>query len=86
MVAADVNIKLHRRQLNPPILTPNMKKFEYYILNAENSLVKGINFEGLQNKLNQLGSLGWEIFSTTDMTSIGSTSGLLIILKRELPG
>ena len=63
-----------------------MKKFEYHLLNSKSSTFSGIDHERLQVKLNQLGLLGWEIFSTANLTSFGTTTSLLITLKRELPG
>jgi len=62
-----------------------MKKFEYYLLNPERSLFKDIDYEALSQRLNQLGSLGWEVVTTAPVIAAGSTTGLLITLKRELP-
>jgi hypothetical protein len=62
-----------------------MKKFEYYLLRPERSIFKDIDYEALNERLNQLGSLGWEVVTTAPVTAAGSTIGLLITLKRELP-
>lgn len=65
-----------------------MKKFEYCLLNPEKGFFNGINFEELTERLNQLGSQGWEVVSTVGMTVGvgGQMNGLLITLKREVRG
>lgn len=55
------------------------------LLRPERSICEGIDYEALDERLNQLGSLGWEVVITAPLTAAGSTSGLLITLKRELP-
>ncbi len=65
-----------------------MKKFEYRLLNPEKGFISGIDYEELTQHLNHLGSQGWEVVSTVGITAgmAGQMTGLLITLKRELPG
>ncbi len=65
-----------------------MKKFEYRLLNPERGFFNGIDYEELTQRLNHLGSQGWEVVSTVGITAGvgGQMTGLLITLKRELPG
>lgn len=63
-----------------------MKKFEYRMLDTNNSIFKGIDYKELNERLNQLGSQGWEVVSTVSITTGGQTTSLLTTLKRELPG
>ena len=63
-----------------------MKKFEYRLLNPEKGFFRDIDYKELTERLNQLGSQGWEVVSTVGVTVGGQTTGLLITLKRELPG
>ena len=63
-----------------------MKKFEHHLLKINSSLFKGIDCEEVQARLNHLGNLGWEVISTTSLTTTGTTTSLLVTLKRELPG
>jgi hypothetical protein len=63
-----------------------MKKFEYHLLDTNNSLFKGIDYQDLHEQLNRLGSQGWEVISTISLTAGGQTTSLLTTLKRELPG
>ncbi len=63
-----------------------MKKFEYHLLKINSSFFKGIDYEELQARLNHLGNLGWEVISTTSLTTTGTTTSLLVTLKRELLG
>jgi len=63
-----------------------MKKFEYQLLSSENGVFRGIEYEKLTAKLNQLGQLGWEVVTTTSLPTAGTTTSVLITLKRELPG
>jgi hypothetical protein len=63
-----------------------MKKFEYQLLRTDNGVFRGIEYEKLNNRLDYLGMQGWEVVSTVCLTSGGSTTSLLITLKRELPG
>jgi hypothetical protein len=63
-----------------------MKKFEYQLLRTDNGVFRGIEYEKLNNRLDYLGMQGWEVVSTVSLTSGGSTTSLLITLKRELPG
>ncbi len=62
-----------------------MKKFEYHLLETESRFFKGLDYKHLNEQLNQLGSLGWEVVTTAPIAAAGSTAGLLITLKRELP-
>jgi hypothetical protein len=62
-----------------------MKKFEYRLLETESSFFKGLDYKLLNEQLNQLGNLGWEVATTAPVTAAGTTTGLLITLKRELP-
>lgn len=44
-----------------------------------------INFQELTDKLNDLGSEGWELVTGTDTNMHqGASRGLLIIMKREI--
>jgi hypothetical protein len=63
-----------------------MKKFEYQLLSAENGVFRGIEYEKLTAKLNQLGQLGWEVVSTSTLPTAGTATSVLITLKRELQG
>lgn len=63
-----------------------MKKFEYQLLRTDNGVFRGIEYEKLNNRLDYLGMQGWEVVSTVSLTAGGSTTSLLITLKRELPG
>lgn len=63
-----------------------MKKFEYKLLDVPTKGWWGgkIDFDTLTQKLNELGSLGWEVANTTAVNMYQGTSrGLVIILKRE---
>ncbi|MGI4741128.1 MAG: DUF4177 domain-containing protein [Janthinobacterium lividum] len=62
-----------------------MKRFEYKLLSSENGVFRGLEYEKLTTQLNQLGQLGWELVTTTNIASAGSTTSVLITLKRELP-
>jgi hypothetical protein len=62
-----------------------MKKFEYFVLETNSVIFKGIDQEELAHQLTRLGSAGWEVVSTVSITAAGSTVGLLTTLKRELP-
>jgi len=63
-----------------------MKRFEYMTLNVAAGIWKGqIDEEELTNKLNELGRVGWELVSTSDLNwAQAGTIGLILILKREL--
>ncbi|RZK25881.1 MAG: DUF4177 domain-containing protein [Hymenobacter sp.] len=63
-----------------------MKKFEYRMLDTNNSIFKGIDYKELSEQLSRLGSQGWEVVSTVSITAGGQTTSLLTTLKRELPG
>ena len=63
-----------------------MKKFEYRMLDTNNSIFKGIDYKELNERLNHLGSQGWEVVSTVSLLVGGQTTSLLTTLKRELPG
>ncbi|MVN77257.1 DUF4177 domain-containing protein [Hymenobacter sp. HMF4947] len=64
-----------------------MKKFEYRLLDVNSGFFSGVNYQELTQHLNLLGSQGWEVVSVvdTDFTQ-HQVRGLLITLKRELPG
>jgi len=55
-------------------------------LNVAAGIWKGqIDEEELTNKLNELGRVGWELVSTSDLNwAQAGTIGLILILKREL--
>jgi hypothetical protein len=61
-----------------------MKKFEYRLLNAESGFFNGLNYKQLNEQLNQLGALGWEVVSTVGVVSAGQSTDLLFTLKREI--
>ena len=64
-----------------------MKKFEYKLLDANDSVFKGLDYQKLHEQLNHFGILGWEVVSTVSVTASGGlTDHLLVTLKRELPG
>ena len=63
-----------------------MKKFEYRMLDTNNSIFKGIDYKELNERLNHLGGQGWEVVSTVSLLVGGQTTSLLTTLKRELPG
>lgn len=63
-----------------------MKKFEYQLLRTDNGVFRGIDYEKFNDQLNHLGIQGWEVVSTVGLASAGSTTSLLVTLKRELPG
>jgi len=67
-------------------VTTAMKKFEYKLLNSENGVFRGLEYEKLTAQLNQLGQLGWEVITTTTIASVGTTTSVFITLKRELLG
>jgi len=64
-----------------------MKKFEYKILDipAKGFFGGRIDHQELTNKLNELGSEGWEVASlgNTNMYS-NASRGIIVILKREI--
>ena len=63
-----------------------MKRFEYMTLTIAASLWSSkIDEQDLTDQLNQLGQQGWELVSASDLSwGQGATSGLIMILKREL--
>jgi len=63
-----------------------MKKFEYRLLDTTSGFFSGIEYQKLTDQLNHLGSQGWEVVSTVNLTSAGSTTGLLVTLKRKVGG
>jgi len=63
-----------------------MKNFEYRLLKPERGVFEGIDYQKLNDQLNQVGMQGWEVVSTVSLTSAGSTTGLLVTLKREVGG
>ncbi|MGI4760672.1 MAG: DUF4177 domain-containing protein [Janthinobacterium lividum] len=63
-----------------------MKKFEYLLLNTDNGIFKGIDYQNLNNQLTYLGAQGWEVVSTVSVSNTaGQTANLLTTCKRELP-
>jgi hypothetical protein len=64
-----------------------MKKFEYRLLDTTSGFFSGIDYQELTDRLNQLGSEGWEVVSVVDtIFTHTQTRGLLITLKREVGG
>ncbi len=64
-----------------------MKKFEYRLLDTTSGFFSGIDYQQLTDRLNQLGSQGWEVVSVVDtIFTHNQTRGLLITLKREVEG
>jgi hypothetical protein len=64
-----------------------MRKFEYQLLDTTSGFFSGIDYQELTNRLNQLGREGWEVVSVVDTAfTRAQIRGLLITLKRELPG
>jgi hypothetical protein len=62
-----------------------MKKFEYKLLDTKSGFFSGFDYKQLNEHLNQLGSLGWEVVSMVGIAvGAGQTTGLLITLKREM--
>ena len=61
-----------------------MKKFEYRILNAESGFFNGLDYKQLNEKLNQLGILGWEVVSTVGVATASQATELVFTLKREI--
>ncbi len=61
-----------------------MKKFEYQVLDSKSGFWGGVDREVLTERLNQLGSQGWEVVATTPLTAAGTTTSLVITLKREV--
>jgi Domain of unknown function (DUF4177) len=63
-----------------------MKKFEYKILDVPTKGWFGgrVDYEALQEKLNENGALGWEVASATGTNMYeGGSRAVIIILKRE---
>ena len=64
-----------------------MKRFEYLLLDAASGIFRGVNYQELTAHLNVLGGEGWEVVSVVDTALTSNHNrGLLITLKRELPG
>ena len=62
-----------------------MRKFEYRLLDTTSGIFSGIDYQELTNRLNQLGSQGWEVVSVVDtIFTRDKARGLLITLKREI--
>ncbi len=61
-----------------------MKKFEYHLLEVKSGFFSGLNQKEFTDQLNELGSRGWEVVTTVSVTAAGSTTSLLVTLKREL--
>ncbi len=61
-----------------------MKKFEYRLLDVSSGFFSGLDYQKLTDRLNALGSEGWEVITVVDtiFTSNGAR-GLLVTLKRE---
>jgi hypothetical protein len=62
-----------------------MKKLEYQILEIKSSFWGGFDQSAITDQLNELGKLGWEVVTTASLTAAGTTTSLLVTLKRELP-
>ena len=64
-----------------------MKRFEYRLLDTSSGFFSGIDYQELTDRLNQLGSEGWEVVSVLDtLFTRHQSRGLLITLKREIGG
>jgi hypothetical protein len=64
-----------------------MKTFEYLLLDTLSGFLSGIDYQELTNRLNQLGSQGWEVVSVIDNVFTDDRSRwLLVTLKRERLG
>lgn len=67
-----------------------MQKFEYKVLgiSATGDFFSSggvVNFQALNDRLNELGADGWEVTGTTDINrGEGDTRSVLIILKKPL--
>lgn len=67
-----------------------MIQYEYKILaaDARGGFFSGggrVNFEALQDELNRLGKLGWEMVASTNINRYeGATRDVMIILKRPI--
>jgi hypothetical protein len=63
-----------------------MKKFEYKILEIPAKGFWGIrvNFEEIEQKLNELGKAGWEAITHSADMNASSKRTIIIILKREI--
>ena len=64
-----------------------MKRFEYKVLDVPTKGFLGgkVNHQEMVEKLNELGSQGWELVTGTDANMYeGASRGLIMILKREI--
>lgn len=62
-----------------------MRKFEYRLLDTTSGFFSGIDYQELTERLNLLGSQGWEVVSVVDtIFTHNQARGLLITLKREV--
>jgi len=63
-----------------------MKKFEYKVLDviAKGLFAGKIDFEALNEKLDELGEEGWEVVAMEDTNMYeGASRSMVVILKRE---
>jgi len=61
-----------------------MKKFEYKLIDTKSGFFSGFDYKQLNEHLNQLGALGWEMVTMVSVTAAGSSTSFLITLKREI--
>lgn len=61
-----------------------MKKFEYKLLDTKSGLFSGFDYKQINEHLNQLGALGWEMVTMLSVTTAGTAASFLITLKREI--
>ncbi|TVT42914.1 DUF4177 domain-containing protein [Hymenobacter setariae] len=61
-----------------------MKKFEYKLLDTRSGFFSGFDYKQLNEHLNQLGALGWEMVAMVSVTTAGTAASFLITLKREI--
>lgn len=61
-----------------------MKKFEYRLLDVSSGFFSGLDYQKLTDRLNTLGSEGWEVITVVDTIFTSNRArGLLVTLKRE---
>ena len=61
-----------------------MKKFEYKLLDTKSGFFSGFDYKQINEHLNQLGNLGWEMVAMVSMTTAGTAASFLITFKREI--
>lgn len=57
-----------------------MKKFEYFTYYKQAPL----DFDQISQKINELGSEGWELVSSVPQTTVSGTIALIYTFKREI--